>query len=223
MKSSLTFCRTNLLQPNHIWPLPQPFAYWKKLTCTVFLLNHNSILCCNFLPLLPELDIVLWRECRWAQMDLLCFYFIVNYLSFIEKALNENIMRKCPLEAVFLVLGLPRSYLPIWSSHSSLLNIYGKHHIFVNSIPVSSSREILVFGKIQGRIVWARVRREKREGRKIWTSSLFLRGSFCHGRWANTSQEILHRMLELEGTLDNHFLYLSSLIFWCKESEAQRC
>jgi len=53
---------------------------------------------------------------------------------------------------------------------------------FVNSIPVSSSREILVFGKIQGRIVWARVRREKREGRKIWTSPLFLWGSFYHGR-----------------------------------------
>ena len=122
MKSSLSFCRTNLLQPNHIWPLPQPFAYWNKLTCAVFLLNHNSILCCNFLPLLPELDIVLWRECRWAQMDLLCFYFIVNYLLFIEKALNENIRRTCPLETVSGA-GLARSYLPNWSSHSSLLNI----------------------------------------------------------------------------------------------------
>ena len=98
-------------------------------------LNHNSILCCNFLPLLPELDIVLWRGCRWAQMDLLCFYFIVNYLSFIENALNENIMRTCPLGTGFLVLCLPRSYLPNWSSHSSLLNIYGKHLIFCQFHP----------------------------------------------------------------------------------------
>ena len=135
MKSSLSFCRTNLLQPNHIRPLPRPFAYWKKLTCAVSLLNHNSILCCNFLPLLPELDIALWRGCRWAQMDLLCFCFIVNYLSFFEKAQNENIMRTCPLETVFLVLDLPRSYLPNWSSHSSLLNIYEKHHIFCQFRP----------------------------------------------------------------------------------------
>ena len=36
---------------------------------------------------------------------------------------------------------------------------------------------------------WGRFQR-KREGRKIWTSPLFLWGSFYHGRWANTSQEI---------------------------------